>query len=131
MLGGSQFAWPTDGQALWDRWDLLLQSSEITVVYVWFWKWHKQAVWSAETTNISCCSYPARDAGVDRTLYYLGLEELTCFNLMRIHTSLSFPFRQCSLQPQFQHWPLVLVVVTKTEQKTPPSSIMLKIALKM
>lgn len=36
-------------------------------------------------------------------LYYLGAEELTCFNLMRSHTSLSFDFHQCFLQPQFHY----------------------------
>lgn len=55
--------------------------------------------------------------GVDSTLHYLGVEELACFNLMRIHTSLSFPFHQYYLQPQFQYWPLVLVVVKKYNKK--------------
>lgn len=109
--------------ALWVRRDLLLRSSEVMVVYMWFfWKWYERAVWSAETTNVSCHSCPARGVGADRTFCYLGVEELACFVLTRVHTSLStFPFRQCYLQPWFQYWPLVLVVVKKQNRTKNPT----------
>lgn len=109
--------------ALRVRRDLLLRSSEVMVVYMrFFWKWHERAVWSAETANVSCRSRPARGAGADKTFCYLGVEELACFVLMRVHASLSaFPFRQCYLQLWFQYWPLALVVVKKQNRTKNPT----------